>query len=276
MRGIGQPQLQPQGPARLIDVIDIDERESQVDITLQFNCSLHYAGHAPASEGPEVRLRLRVDRDCGVTGSLAAGGEITTEIPPISGPRGIIAAARLESSLGGEVTLTVTWAKPESFVLAQGASATGMRIRLIRAHDNNKSRVLVTERGETASNYAVNLESQRTPFEPGAVETATKRLQTKAFVSEVETGGEKWYRLRVGPFDQRTVAENVLRTASKDYPRAWLAVGDDSITNDPNAAVAEPPLPPVEQMGIDPPLDPAQLKSLLDQAHKARRTRDFA
>ncbi len=274
MRGIGQPQLQPQGPARLIDVIDIDERESQVDITLQFNCSLHYAGHAPASEGPEVRLRLRVDRDCGVTGSLAAGGEITTEIPPISGPRGIIAAARLESSLGGEVTLTVTWAKPESFVLAQGASPSGMRIRLLRAHDE-KSKVLVTERGETASNYAVNLESQRTPFDAGAVETATKRLQTKAFVSEVETGGEKWYRLRVGPFDQRTVAEGVLRTASKDYPRAWLAVGDDSITNDPNAAFAEPPLPPVEQMGIDPPLDPAQLKSLLDQARKAMRARDY-
>ena len=275
VRGIGKPQLQTQGPSRLIDVIDIDERESQVDITLQFNCSLHYAGHAPASEGPEVRLRLRVDRDCGVTGSLAAGGEITTEIPPISGPRGIVAAARLESSLGGEVTLTLTWAKPESFVLAQGASASGMRIRLIRAREDNKSRVLVTERGETASNYAVNLESQRTPFEPGAVETATKRLQTKAFVSEVETGGEKWYRLRVGPFDQRAVAEGVLRTASKDYPRAWLAVGDDSITNDPNAAVAEPPLPPVEQMGIDSPLDPKQLQSLLEQAHKAMRTRDY-
>lgn len=274
MRGIGQPQFQPQGPARLIDVIDIDERESQVDITLQFNCSLHYAGHAPASEGQEVRLRLRVDRDCGVTGSLAAGGEITTEIPPISGPRGIIAAARLESSLGGEVALTVTWAKPESFVLAQGASATGMRIRLLRAHDEN-SKVLVTERGETASNYAVNLESQRTHFDAGAVETASKRLHTKAFVSEVETGGEKWYRLRVGPFDQRSVAEGVLRTASKDYPRAWLAVGDDSITNDPNAAFAEPPLPPVEQVGVDPPLDPAQLKSLLDQAHKAMRTRDY-
>ena len=274
MRGIGQPQLQPQGPARLIEVIDIDERESQVDVTLQFNCSLHYAGHSPASQGPEVRLRLRVDRDCGVTGSLAAGGEITTEIPPISGPRGIIVAARLESSLGGEVTLTLTWARPESFVLAQGASASGLRIRLLRVKEE-KSRVLVTERGETASNYAVNLESQRQPFDAAAVEAATQRLQTKAFVSEVETGGEKWYRLRVGPFDQRTVAEGVLRAATKAYPRAWLAVGDDSITNDPNALFAEPPLPPVEQMGIDPPMDPGQLKSLYDQARKAMRTRDY-
>jgi len=272
-RGLGPPQLQPQGPSRLIDVIDIDERESQVDITLQFNCSLHYAGHSPASEGPEVRLRLRIDRDCGA-GSLAAGGEITTEIPPISGPRGIVAAARMESSLGGEVTLTLTWAKPESFVLAQGASASGMRIRLLRVHEEN-TRILVTDRGETASNYAVNLESQRQPFDPSAVEQASKRLQTKTFVSEVESSGEKWYRLRAGPFDQRTVAEGVLRSATKDYPRSWLAVGDDSITNDPNAAIAEPPLPPVEQIGADPPLDPAELKSLFDRGRKAMRTRDY-
>jgi hypothetical protein len=274
VRGIGLPQLQPQGPSRLIDGIDVDERESQVDITLQFNCSLHYAGHTPAREGPEVRLRLRIDRDCGVSGSLAGGGEITTEIPPISGPRGIVASARLESSLGGEVTLTLTWAKPESFVLAQGANAGGMRIRLLRARPE-KARVLVTERGETASNYAVNLESRRQAFEPGEIEQAAKRLQTKSFVSEVETGGEKWYRLRAGPFDQRAVAENVLRLATKDYPRAWLAVGDDSITNDPNAAMAEPPLPAVEQIGIDPPLDPAQRNALVAQARKAMHARDY-
>jgi tetratricopeptide (TPR) repeat protein len=267
-------QLQAQGPSRLIDVIDVDEKENQVDITLQFNCSLHYAGHTPASEGPEVRLRLRIDRDCGVAGSLAGGGEITTEIPPISGPRGILTSARLESALGGEVALTLTWAKQESFVLAQGASATGLRIRLLRAHEE-KSHVLVTERGETASNYAVNLESQRHPFDNGAVEEAAKRLQTKTFVSEVDNDGEKWYRLRAGPFDQRSVAENVLRLAMKDYPRAWLAVGDDSITNDPNAAIAEPPLPAVEQIGIDAPLDPPERNSLLAQARKAMRARDY-
>ena len=274
IRGLGSVQQAAQGPQRFIDVIDVDERESQVDITLQFNCSLRYAGHSPASEGPEVRLRLRIDRDCGLAGSLAAGGEIATEIPPISGPRGIVTSARLESALGGEVTLTLTWAKPESFVLAQGASATGMRIRLLRAHDE-KARILVTERGDTASNYAVNLESQREPFDPGVVELAAKRLQTKTFVSEVQTGGEHWYRLRAGPFDQRAVAENVLRSATRDYPRAWLAVGDDSITNDPNAAIAEPPLPAVEQMGSDPPLNSAEHNSLLNQARKALRARDY-
>lgn len=261
------------GPQRLIDVIDLDEHESQVDITVQFNCSLRYAGHSPASEGSELRLRLRPERDCGIAGS--SGLDIATEIPPISGPAGIITSARVETALGAEVALTLTFARPESFVLAQGASAAGMRIRLLRVHDE-KARILVTERGDTASNYAVNLESRREPFPPGALELAAKRLQTTTFMSEIETAGEKWYRLRAGPFDQRTVAENVLRAATKDYPRAWLAVGDDSITNDPNAAVSEPALPAVEQAGTDPALSPAERQDLLQAGRRALRSRDYA
>ena len=263
-----------QAPSRLIDVIDIDEHENLVDITLQFNCSLHYAGHSPASEGSEVRLRLRPDRDCGAAGSMSASAEVPTEIPPISGPRGILSTARLEASLGGEVTLTLSFAKPESFVLAQGASPMGMRVRLIRAR-GDKPRILVTDRGDTASNFAVNLESQHEPFSQAEIARAGERLQTKTFVSIIEAGGEKWYRLRAGPFYQRDVAESVLRAAAKDYPRAWLAVGDDSVTTDPNSAFPEPPLPPVEPMGADPAMDPAERKQLFDAASKALRTKQY-
>jgi hypothetical protein len=255
-------------PSRLIDVIDIDEHENLVDITLQFNCLLHYAGHAPAREGSEVRLQMRPDRDCGAIGSSLAASDTPAEIPPMSGPRGIVSAARLESALGGEVTITLTFARPESFVLAQGASPTGMRIRLIRAH-SDQGRILVTDRGDMASNFAVNLESQHQPFDPAQVKLAEDRLQTKTFVSVIDAGGEKWYRLRAGPFDQRSVAESVLRAAAKDYPRAWLAVGDDSITTDPNAAIPEPPLPPVEPMGADPAMSEADRKKLLDSARQA-------
>jgi Outer membrane lipoprotein/SPOR domain len=279
------PTLRPglpvaQTPSRLVDVIDIDEHDNQVNITLQFNCSLHYAGHSPTSEGTELRLRLRPDRDCGAAASTSAGGslsasdEVPTEIPPISGPRGILSTARLESSLGGEVTLTLSFSKPEAFVLAQGASPLGMRVRLIRAR-GDKPRILVTDRGDSASNFAVNLESQHEPFDPAAVEMAGERLQTKAFVSVIDAGGEKWYRLRAGPFDQRDVAESVLRAASKDYPRAWLAVGDDSITTDPNSAVPEPPLPPVEPIGADKAMDPVERKQLFETAGRALRAHQY-
>jgi hypothetical protein len=257
-----------------VEVIDIDEHESQVDITLQFNCSLRYAGHTPASEGPELRLRLRPDPDCGF-GVTPGSADIPSEIPPVSGPSGIVTSARLDSSLGSEVTLTLTWAKPEAFVLAQGASPRGLHIRLIR-QPPEKARILVSDRGDTASNFAVNLESQREPFDPAAIELAGNRLQVHTFVSEVETAGEKWYRLRAGPFDARGVAESVLRAASKDYPRAWLAVGDDSVTTDPNAAVAEPPLPSVELAGADPALAPAETHTLLEEARKQMQARDYA
>ena len=261
------------GPSRLIDVIDVDERENQVEITLQFNCSLRYSGHTPASEGPELRLRLRPDPDCGLGAGLG-GTQLPTEIPPVSGPRGILTSARLESSLGAELTLTLTWAKSESFVLAQGASPRGMRIRIMRKQ-TEKGHILVTDRGDTASNFAVNLESQREPFDAAAIDLAAKRLEAHTFVSEVETAGEKWYRLRAGPFDQRSAAETVLRVAGKDYPRAWLAVGDDSITTDPNASVSEPLLPAVEPIGADAALAAPELKTLLDDARKAMRSRDY-
>ena len=266
--------VEAQTPVRLVEVIDIDERDNQVDITLQFGCSLHYAGHTPASEGTELQLRLRPGKNCGSLASPAAGAELASEIPPISGPRGILDSARLDSSLGGEVTLTLTWAKPEAFVLAQGASPTGMRIRLIRTRAE-KPRILVTDRGDTASNFAVNLESQHEPFDSEAVRLAAGRLQTRTFVSEIDAGGEKWYRLRAGPFDQRGVAESVLRAASKNYPRAWLAVGDDSVTTDPNAAVPEPPLPPVEPIGADPAISQADRAKLFDDARKALRARHY-
>ena len=261
-------------PSRLIDVIDIDEHENQVDITLQFNCSLHYAGHAPAREGSELRLQLRPDHDCGALGASLGTSDAPTEIPPISGPQGIVIASRLEASLGGEVTITLTFARPESFVLAQGASPTGMRVRLLR-NRSDKTKILVTDRGDTASNFAVNLESQHQPFDPEQVKLAEERLQTKTFVSVIDAGGEKWYRLRAGPFDQRSVAESVLRTAATDYPRAWLAVGDDSVTTDPNAAIPEPPLPPVEAMGADPAMSPADRKKLLESARQAMQAHQY-
>jgi hypothetical protein len=271
--GLETPHAQmAQPPARLVDVIDIDEHDNQVDVTLQFNCSLRYSGHTPASEGPELQVRLRPDRNCSM--SPSGSGELASEIPPISGPRGILNSARLESALGGEVTLTLTWAKPESFVLAQGASPTGLRIRLIRARAD-KPRILVTDRGDTASNFAVNLESQHDPFDPDTVKLAAERLQTKTFVSEIDAGGEKWYRLRAGPFDQRSVAESVLRAAAKDYPRAWLAVGDDSVTTDPNAAVPEPPLPPVQAIGADPAMNPDDRAKLLADARRASRAHRY-
>ncbi len=86
--------------------------------------------------------------------------------------------------------------------------------------------------------------------------------------------GQKWYRLRVGPIEHRAQADRLLEKALPEYPRAWLAIGDDAVTSDPNATSAAA-LPPVEHIGTDPALDPGTLKTLLAQARSAMAAHDY-
>jgi hypothetical protein len=261
------------GPNRLVDVIQIDDHEDQVDLITVFNCSMRYVSSVPASEGSEVRIQLVPLADCRVNPFT----QIPSEIPPISGGTNILANARVESLAPGQITLTLSFRKNERFVLAQGVDPRGLRVRLIeRAH--GRVSVLGGGQNEPVSNFAINLDSQPAPFSPEAVQLAHDRLKAPAFVSEVVVDGEKWYRLRVGPIERRTEADRLLNQALPDYPRAWLAIGDDTVTSDVNAVpapLAQPALPPVERIGSDPALPPEQQKQLLTDARAAMSARDY-
>src|SRR5207248_11586764 len=41
------------GVRRLVDVIEVNDHEDQVDLTMVFNCSMRYVTSLPASEGKE-------------------------------------------------------------------------------------------------------------------------------------------------------------------------------------------------------------------------------
>jgi hypothetical protein len=264
----GTPQVAAQISRSLVDLIDVNQRDSQVDITMQFGCSLFYIAHLPAQQGPEVRIRFRPGPDCGI----GFGGQIPDQLPSLTGAEGIIQSARIDSDVPGEIALTLTWAKPETFILAQGADLHGLRIRLLSAPH---AHVAVAQQSEELATFAVNLDSQREPFTQDAIDLAAQRLKTPVFVSQAELEGEKWYRLRAGPFDRQSIADQVLRAAASDYPRAWLAVGDEA-AGAPAATVAEAPLPPIERIGVDPPLDAASRQALLNDARKALNAHDFA
>ncbi len=268
---LGQ-QMRASAPARLVDVIDVNERDDQIDLTMIFNCAMRYVTSLPAGEGPEVHIQLVPLGDCGVN-PLA---QVPPENPPISGGGDILAAARMESLSFGHITLTLTFRKSERFVLAQGSDLRGLRVRL--AHpERGRSKVIVSGAAEveTVSHYAVNLDSRPKPFTPADVQLAHQRLHAPAFVSEARIDGETWYRLRVGPIERRAEAERLLNLALAEYPRAWVAIGDDAVTSDLNAATVEVALPPVEPIGIDPLLPQGALKSMLADARTAVAARDF-
>jgi hypothetical protein len=256
-------------PSRFVDVVEVSDHDDQADLAVQFNCSVQYVTHLPASEGTALRVQLRPLPDCGV----APGAQIQSELPPVSGGRDIVAAVRVDGDVPGQITLVVDFRKTERFVLAQGVDPRGLRIRLIdRARGAGK--ILVVQPGDSVSNFAINLDSQPKPFDPQAVQLAHDRLQAPAFVSEATVDGEKWYRLRVGPIERRAEADRLLNLALPDYPRAWLAIGDDAATSDPNGASSSS-TPAVERMGSDPPLDPPVIKSMLERIRGAMAARDY-
>jgi hypothetical protein len=257
-------------PVRLVDVIEVSERGDQVDVTMVFNCSMRFVTNMPATEGSEVHIQLVPLADCRVNPFSL----IPSEIPPLSGGAGIVSAARMDALAPGQITVTLSFVKNERFVLAQGVDPRGLRLRLV---DRVHGRVRVAgPQSEMVSNFAINLESQPKPFTPAEVDLAHQRLQAPVFVSETLVDGERWYRLRVGPIERRAEADRLLNQALGDYPRAWLAIGDDAVTSDANAAGMQgAPLPPVERIGSDPALPPEKLAQILAEARTAMTARDY-
>src|SRR5246127_347097 len=186
------------GPNRLVNVIDVSEHDSQVDLTMVFNCSMRFVSNLPASEGREVRIQLAPLPDCGL-GPLAL---VSTETPPVLGGAGIVRSTRLEGIAPGQVTVTVTFVKSEQYVIAQGASPHGRRLRFIN-HKRQKPQVLVGGQPAEIAQYAINLDSEPKPYPQAEIDLAHQRLKAPVYVSEVTVNEEKWYRLRIGPIEER-------------------------------------------------------------------------
>src|SRR5215831_12891785 len=153
------------GPARLVDVTEVNDHEDQVDLTLIFNCSMRFITNLPASEGRQVNIQLAPLPDCGINPL----SRISAETPPVSGGGNIVTAARVDSMAPGQITLTLDFKKSERFVLAQGVDQRGLRLRLIdRARGRGK--ILVGQSTEAVSNFAINLDSQPKPYSQADVD----------------------------------------------------------------------------------------------------------
>jgi hypothetical protein len=243
------PPIPQFGP--LVQVIDAAEREDHVDISVQFACSVHYLYNTPVSRGTTTTITLRLGPDCN-------GGGFPPEQPLVGGGGELVTGARVDSIAPGEVTLQLTWSRELDFVMAPTASGLGLRIRLLGTNQH-KGGVLLSE-GEAPTGYAVNLASELKMFDRATIETAAAVFQTQAYVSETDTEGQHWYRLRVGPFATRAEADRVLRIALANYPRAWVAVNDEQTDlavvdragaqSIASSAPTDPPLPEDERAGI--------------------------
>src|ERR1700736_5522733 len=101
-------------PDRLVDVVEVSAHEEQIDLAVQFNCSMRYVTHLPASESSGLRVLLLPMGDCG----LSPLAQIVPEVPPVSDETGTVVSARLESEAPGQVSLLLAFRAIQQFVIA--------------------------------------------------------------------------------------------------------------------------------------------------------------
>jgi hypothetical protein len=206
----------------IVQLIDVQEHEDHADISIDFSCSTRYVTNTPVSHGSSTTITLKLGPDCGLQNGL-----IPPELPLVGGGGNLVTGARVDAIVPGEITLELTFGKPLDFFLAPTASGLGLRVRLLNTN-RKKGGGFVAE-AEAAAGYSVNLDSSQTKFPRETVEAAAASLQTQVYVSETDIDDQHWYRLRVGPFSSRAEAERVLKIAQTTYPRAWLAVNDETV-----------------------------------------------
>ncbi|MFW2403873.1 MAG: secretin N-terminal domain-containing protein [Gammaproteobacteria bacterium] len=83
---------------------------------------------------------------------------------------------------------------------------------------DSRQAAVVMPRPSAMARYAVNLHSDPKPIQTAKVLSDDSLL----YVTEASVGGEKWYRLRLGFFDDEADAKAALAEWIREYPNAWL------------------------------------------------------
>jgi tetratricopeptide (TPR) repeat protein len=208
---------------RIMDSLDVARTPTHIDIAVLFNCDIRYVTHSPGSEGEEVRIRITLEDGC-------AGGPPNSEtLPALDGD--IVRSIELTPLLANDVFVVVHWNRDEKFAVLPTNDRRGLRIRLMRpGREAAGSKVVISEpAGDLTTAYAINLDSDTQPFDATAVQSAGASFGLPAYVSETDIEGQHWYRLRLGPIATRAAAERKLVEAQARYPRAWLALQDETL-----------------------------------------------
>jgi tetratricopeptide (TPR) repeat protein len=252
--------------ARLVEEIGVARQGANYTVTVLFGCTVRYVSHTPADAGDVLHVRVVPGADCG---SPATGWVI----PPPVDERGVIRRVTANRSLGNDVDLAIQWTAREQYMLVPAFRGRGLRILLIRP-DTRVGKVTVSEAPNSGVRYAVNLDASKEPFDAAAIAAASAATGFAAYVSETDVDGEHWYRLRAGPFLTQQDAREVLNAARRSYPKAWVAVADDSTTTELGVTAAAGRAPTVATPG-NATLLPAEIDKTLQQAQEAMRRKDY-
>jgi tetratricopeptide (TPR) repeat protein len=252
---------------RIMDAADTVRTPTHIDVAVLFNCDVRYVMHSPASQGEEVHVRVTLGDDCGTPHSE------TLPTPPDGE---ILRSIELSALLANDVDVAVRWLREEKFAVLGTSDRRGLRIRLLRpGREAAGSKVVISEpAGDLTTAYAINLDSTQQPFDAAAVKNAADGLGMPAYISEIDIDGVHWYRLRLGPIATRAAAERKLLEAQVRYPRAWLALQDETIIESGSGTPADPPVAAAPTTAV-PSIDESKARALYSEAREQLRQKNY-
>lgn len=258
--------------ARIMDSISVARTTTHINVLLLFNCRARYVAQEPgAGAAEQLRVRLLLAPDCATAASLQS------ETLAVTADRDVLRSVELVPSAGPEVDVEIRWVRTERAVVVPTADQQGLRVRLLRpGRQGDETRVVISEpAGDLTTAYAVNLESALQPFSEAAVRAAASSFGLPVYVSQVTIDDVLWYRLRIGPLPARAQADRVLLAAQAKYPRAWLAIADETLIDSPQAADDARRTPPPTARPRPTTVD-AATEALLAAARERLRRKDYA
>ena len=229
----------------------IEKGSVYTELSIRFNCDIHYLGHDPAGKSDMLRIHLEATSIChGVPPMVADGREMHR---PLSADDAGLLHIEYDGQTPGEKLLKLGFATPVTVLISAGMVSDTLNIRIINAPDTVTA-ADTPDRPEPArqisrpsapsARYVINLESSQRYPAPSEIPVMTLQKDQKLFISEALIDGTTWYRMRVGYFPSAEAASKVLRDVRAQYPTAWIdreSVASESTELPPALAAQETP-----------------------------------
>lgn len=261
--------VRAQSFSRLIDSVDLSETPAHYDLYLRFSCSIRYLTHSPVNESANVNVQLMLGNDCGTD----------THNESIESPEpAVVRSIELQSLLANQTQLSILWRGPQKFVVVPTADQHGLRIRILRPGESTEpqAKVIVADMDQgVLTGYAINLDSSLAPFDDSAIQQAQAAAGVRAYTSQITIDEQRWYRLRVGPVVSQEDAKKLLQKLKQQYPRAWLAIADESIAADTPMLEPETETAAFDESADDVSINDPQADELWSSARNSFQHKDY-
>ena len=207
----------------------IERGSVYTELSIRFNCDVHYVGHDPAGKSDMLRIHIEPTSIChGVPPMVADGREMHR---PLSADDAGLLHIEYDGQTPGEKSLTLGFATPVTVLISAGVVSDTLNIRIINAPDTvtavdepvrPEPGRQISRPAAPSARYVINLESSQRYPAPSEIPVMTLQKDQKLFISEALIDGTTWYRMRVGYFASAEAASKVLREVRAQYPTAWI------------------------------------------------------